>query len=364
MSKAAELAALIGSGQAQENKNLIINGGMAVSQRGTSFADPSDDNYSLDRMHIFNNNDGATTITQDTTVPSGEGFYYSLKLDCTGTDGTIAAGQYLTLSQRIEGFNNNVLEYGTSSAKTVVISFYAKSNLTGTFCYSVRNSAANRSFIKEFSLASANTWERISFTIPGDTSGTWLATNGIGSNHQISFSMGSTYHGTANQWNASNVVATSNIANFLSSTDNEFFITGWQVEVGTGAPTAFVHEDIGATFRKCQRYYYRLGESSAYARYMVGQCDSANNCNGVVELPVEMRDTPTIEHTGTASNYAVYEAGTVHTCSAVPSINALGSDKNIANLISYSTGNFAAGNSGELISNNNANAYIGFKSEI
>ena len=279
-----------------KGKNLLINGGMAISARGTSFANPSDDNYSLDRMHIFNSNDGATTITQDTTVPSGEGFYNSLKLDCTGTDGTIAAGQYLTLSQRIEGFNNNVLEYGTSSAKTVVVSFYAKSNLTGTFCYSVRNSAANRAYIKEFSLASPNTWQRISFTIPGDTSGTWLANNGIGSNHQISFSMGSTYHGTANQWNSSNVVATSNIVNFLSSTDNEFFITGWQVEIGTGAPTAFEHEDYGTTLRKCQRYFQTVsgrlwGGYGAGADYLQWWFDG------------EMRTAPTV--TGTTGTVGV-----------------------------------------------------------
>ena len=279
-----------------KGKNLLINGGMAISARGTSFANPSDDNYSLDRMHIFNSNDGATTITQDTTVPSGEGFYNSLKFDCTGTDGTIAAGQYLTLSQRIEGFNNNVLEYGTSSAKTVVVSFYAKSNLTGTFCYSVRNSAANRAYIKEFSLASPNTWQRISFTIPGDTSGTWLANNGIGSNHQISFSMGSTYHGTANQWNSSNVVATSNIVNFLSSTDNEFFITGWQVEIGTGAPTAFEHEDYGTTLRKCQRYFQTVsgrlwGGYGAGADYLQWWFDG------------EMRTAPTV--TGTTGTVGV-----------------------------------------------------------
>ena len=279
-----------------KGKNLLINGGMAISARGTSFANPSDDNYSLDRMHIFNSNDGATTITQDTTVPSGEGFYNSLKLDCTGTDGTIAAGQYLTLSQRIEGFNNNVLEYGTSSAKTVVVSFYAKSNLTGTFCYSVRNSAANRAYIKEFSLASPNTWQRISFTIPGDTSGTWLANNGIGANHQISFSMGSTYHGTANQWNSSNVVATSNIVNFLSSTDNEFFITGWQVEIGTGAPTAFEHEDYGTTLRKCQRYFQIVsgklwGGYGAGADYLQWWFDG------------EMRTAPTV--TGTTGTVGV-----------------------------------------------------------
>jgi hypothetical protein len=238
-------------------RNLLINGAMTLAQRGTSFADPSDDTYSLDRMHVFNDNDGAFTVTQDTTVPSGEGFYKSIKFDCTTIDGTIAAGQYATLSQRIEGFNNAVLGYGTSGAKSIVVSFYAKSNLTGTFCYSVRNSATNRAYIKEFSLTSANTWERISFTIPGDTSGTWLVDSGIGSNHQISLSMGSTYHGTANQWNSSNVVATSNQVNFLSSTDNNFFLTGWQMEIGDVA-TPFEHEDIATTLVKCQRYYQKI----------------------------------------------------------------------------------------------------------
>ena len=292
----------------QSNRNLLINGGMAISARGTSFAAPSDDTYSLDRMHIFNNNDGATTITQTTTVPSGEGFYNSLRLDCTSTDGTIAAGQYLTLSQRIEGFNNNVLEYGTSSAKTVVVSFYAKSNLTGTFCYSVRNSAVNRSFVKEFSLASPNTWERISFTIPGDTSGTWLANNGIGANHQISFSMGSTYHGTANQWNSSNVVATSNIVNFLSSTDNEFFITGWQVEIGTGAPTAFEHEEISTTLSKCQRYFQ---EYITYKLYFNGGNEPSSEVGAARLLPVVMRAVPAVGNkTSTHGSVGAYSANT------------------------------------------------------
>ena len=365
MSKAAELAALIGSGQAQSNRNFIINGAMEIFQRNSSVSSVSDNTYVVqDRMNFFFSNDGVISVFASSDHPTGAGFSKSLKVDVTTADTSIAAGQYFGINQRIEGYNHAQLEYGTSSAKSIVVSFYAKSNLTGPFCYSVKNNASDRSFPIEFSLSAANTWERISFTIEGDTSGTWLETNGLGAYHQISLAIGSTFHGTNNTWQAGNKVATSNQVNLLSSTDNEFFLTGWQVEVGTGAPTAFEHEDYGTTLAKCQRYYYRLGESSAYARYTVGQCDSANNCNGVVELPVEMRDTPTIEHTGTASNYAVYEAGTVHTCSAVPSINALGSDKNIANLISYSTGNFAAGNAGELISNNNANAYIGFKSEI
>lgn len=268
MSKAAELAALIGSGQAQSNRNLIINGAMQVAQRATSVADPSDGTYgSLDRFGFFNGNDGAFTISQETTVPSGEGFYNSMKFDCTTVDGTIAAGQYATCFQNIEGLNNSILQYGTSDAKSIVVSFYAKSNLTGTFCYSVRNSAVDRSFIKEWSLASANTWERISFVIEGDTTGTWLGTNGIGSRHMISLSQGSTYHGTNNTWQSGNKTATSNQVNFLSSTDNELFIAGWQVEIGSGAPTAFEHEDFGTTLRKCKRYYEILDSDIYPSKY-------------------------------------------------------------------------------------------------
>ena len=310
MSKAAELAALIGSGQAQGNRNLIINGAMQVAQRGTSVADPSDGTYgSLDRFGFFNSNDGAFTISQETTVPSGEGFYNSMKFDCTTADGTIAAGQYATCFQNIEGLKNRILQYGTSDAKSIVVSFYAKSNLTGTFCYSVRNSAVDRSFIKEWSLASANTWERISFVIEGDTTGTWLGTNGIGSRHMISLSQGSTFSGgTNNAWQVGNKTATNNQVNFLSSTDNELFITGWQVEIGSGAPTAFEHEDIGTTLAKCQRYFFKFtGDSGAvfYRDYY-----STDTFVSAGYFPTTMRAAPTISTTvgvartgGTAFDY-------------------------------------------------------------
>ena len=327
MSKAAELAALIGSGQAQGNRNLIINGAMQVAQRGTSVADPSDGAYgSLDRFGFFNSNDGAFTISQETTVPSGEGFYNSMKFDCTTADGTIAAGQYATCFQNIEGLNNSILGYGASGAKSVVVSFYAKSNLTGTFCYSIRNSAVDRSFVKEWSLASANTWERISFVIEGDTTGTWLATNGLGSRHMIALSQGSTYHGTNNVWQTGNKAATSNQVNFLSSTDNELFITGWQVEIGSGAPTAFEHEDFGTTLARCQRYYYfsgfggdiHPGDSDAAAavdyegRVMAVHIGS-NRHTFFGNFPVFLRAIPTLTfyspHDGASANAENYSGG-------------------------------------------------------
>jgi len=272
MSKAAELAALIGSGQAQGNRNFIINGAMEIFQRNSSVSSVSDNTYVVqDRMNFFFSNDGVISVFASSDHPTGAGFSKSLKVDVTTADTSIAAGQYFGINQRIEGYNHAQLEYGTSSAKSIVVSFYAKSNLTGPFCYSVKNNASDRSFPIEFSLSAANTWERISFVIEGDTSGTWLETNGLGAYHQISLAIGSTFHGTNNTWQAGNKVATSNQVNLLSSTDNEFFLTGWQVEVGTGAPTAFEHEDYGTTLAKCQRYYqinyaswYGVAASSGY----------------------------------------------------------------------------------------------------
>jgi hypothetical protein len=301
MSRARDFADLAGSADAGgiTGRNLIINGGMTVSQRGTSFANPSDGTYTLDRIHVFNGNDGATTITQDTTVPSGEGFYNSIKFDCTTADGTIAAGQYLSFNHRIEGLNNAVLGYGASGAKSITVSFYAKSNLTGTFCYAVRNSALDRAYIKEFSLSSANAWERISFTIPGDTSGTWLTTNGIGAIHGISLSMGSTYHGTANQWNTSNVVATSNQVNFLSSADNEFFLTGWKVEVGQ-AVTPFEPRIYGDELLRCQRYFQNNGGTRVIVSY--GYLTSGNIMYYSYKYVTQMRAAPTAVYSGTAAS--------------------------------------------------------------
>ena len=369
MSKAAELAALIGSGQAQENKNLVINGAMKVAQRGTSTTGLGTNSagtyHTVDRFLVLANNTAGRFTMSQSTVTDLPGFANALKLDCTTADTSIAADEYILFGTRFEAQNLQSLKKGTSSAEPVTISFYVKGNANATYVLEIFDNDNSRTINKTFSVTSS--WNRVSITYAGDTAG-----SGLGDDNDIGLQLVFWLHAGSNStsgslqtsWGAyDQTKRAAGISSFVDSTDRTLEITGLQMEIGEVA-TPFEHEDFGTTLRKCQRYYFRMGESSAYARYTVGQCDSANNCNGVVELPVQMRDTPTIETTGTASNYAVYEAGTVHTCSAVPSINSLGSDKNIANLISYSTGNFAAGNAGELISNNNASAYIACKSEL
>ena len=284
------------SDQVSGNRNLIINGAMEVHQRSSSVASVSDNTYVVqDRMNFFSSNDGVITVTADSTHPTGTGLSKSLKVDVTTADTSIAAGQYLAINQRIEGLNHARLEYGTATARKIVVSFYAKSNLTGPFCYSVKNNASDRSFPIEFSLGAADTWERISFTIPGDTSGTWLETTGLGAYHQIALSMGSTFHGTNNTWQAGNKVATSNQVNLLSNTSNEFFLTGWQVEIGDVA-TTFEHEDYGTTLAKCKRYYQRYERQANYAGLGLAVPWSTTNGNVPWLLEVQPRSSPTITY--------------------------------------------------------------------
>ena len=276
-------------------RNLIINGDMRIAQRGTSFASSADAAYLLDRFKIYTVNAGDETVSQSTDVPTGEGFLYSLKLDITGTDTSIAAGDYLTIDQIIEGQNLTHLHWGTSNAKPITVSFWVKSTLTGTYCYSVRNSAIDRSYVEDFTVNAANTWEKKTFTIQGDTTGTWLTTNAVGQIHQISTMMGSTFIGAAG-WQSGNAVSTNNQVNLMNSTDNELYITGWQVEVGNTV-TPFEHRSYGEELALCQRYYYQVNN---VAGGNIAYYHTYNDSTKMVSVyhPVTMRSTPLATVTG------------------------------------------------------------------
>jgi len=334
-------------------RNMIINGAMEVYQRNTSVASVSDNTYVVqDRMNFFSSNDGVITVTADSTHPTGLGFSKSLKVDVTTADTSIAAGQYLAINQRIEGLNHRILEYGTANARTITVSFYAKSNITGPFCYSVKNNASDRSFPVEFSLSAANTWERISFTIPGDTSGTWLETTGLGAYHQIALAMGSTYHGTNNTWQAGNKVATSNQVNLLSSTSNEFFLTGWQVEIGTSA-SPYEHRSYVDTLSECFRYFYKLRKTNAYGEFCTIRTYSSDDGTGIIYFPRPMRVQPTltIDKTVNSTNFA-YDLN---------SISIAASDVNVTQVgiaAASSSGSAFTAGGGAVIQSNGASGAI------
>ena len=362
MSKAAELAALIGSGQAQGNKNLIINGAMNMAQRGTSAVTIADAaQYRVDRFNAYDNTSGAFTYEQSTTTPSGEGFINSTKLTVTSADTSIAAGEYAYYAQYIEGTKFSQCDFGNSGAKSVTLSFFVRSSATGTYCVTLANSASNRSFVSEYTISSANTWEKKTITVAGDTTGTWLTTTGIGLKVFFCLAVGSTYQQSAGSWGTTSFAfGSSNQTNWLGTNGNTLYITGVQLEVGEQA-TPFEYEDITTTLRKCQRYLYRLVTDVDAGAFVSLTGWNTNDTYGPILYPVEMRAAPTLSIGAEPADFLILSAGTNPT---VTELYSNGSSKRMMELRVSSTGNIVAGRPywGRII--DTTNGYIQWDAEL
>ena len=192
--------------------------------------------------------------------------------------------------------------FGSSAAKTITLSFYVKSNLTGTFGGSIKNSANNRVYIFSYSISSANTWERKTITIAGDTSGTWLTTNGTGININWGLALGSDWVGSAGSWGTSDKHGVTGQLNLLSSTDNEWLITGVQLEVGSVA-TDFEHRSFAQELALCQRYFeqYNFTNFSYEAIMATHNTNTSGGTLGVFSWRAEKRATPTVTLSADAS---------------------------------------------------------------
>ena len=302
MSKAAELANLIGNinaGGGGVNRNVIINGAMNVAQRGTSFASAL--GYTLDRYGYYRSGTGVVTVSQDTDTPTN--FKNSLKVAVTTNDSSMASGDYYIVQQKIEGQNIAHFNYGSSDAKTTCLSFFVKSSVTGTYSGSLRNNASDRSFVFEYTVSSANTWEQKSITIVGDTSGTWLTDNSAGIVLAFSLGQGTTYaSSTVGSWHSGNYHGSTSEQDFITNASATFFITGVQLEVGQN-PTEFEHEPLERTLPKCHRYFHRVGDAadSNGNSVLIGgyQPVAGDDYTSYVQHPVEMRATPTSTISGT-----------------------------------------------------------------
>ncbi len=186
-------------------RNLIINGDMRIDQRNAGASVTPNNTYTVDRFWVQNSQTSKLTAQQNAgSVTPPTGFINYLGITSSSSY-SVLTGDYFNLQQSIEGLNCADLAWGTANAVTVTLSFRVYSSLTGTFGGSLRNSAYNRSYPFTYTISSANTWTTISLTIAGDTTGTWLTTNGIGINVLFSLGTGATYSGgTANAWNAGN----------------------------------------------------------------------------------------------------------------------------------------------------------------
>ena len=367
MSKAAELAALIANvnkGSSLANKNLIINGGMTVAQRSTSEASKTtvDGYVCLDRWSIQTGSVGTFTHSQSSDVPAGYGFSNSVKFDCTTAD---ASPDYGLIRQRFEGQNLQVLRKGTSSAVPVTLSFWVKSNLTGNFQVNLQDidTSGSRHIGATYSISSADTWEKKEITFAGDTTGALDNDNACSFNIEWWLAAGSTYNSGSvpTSWAAeanANRAAGLNVS-IGSSTDNDFFLTGVQLEIGEKA-TEFEHEPIGTTLEKCQRYYTKFQAGSAYSYLGSGQASSATAARIVFQFPTEMNHVPALEQS--ANNTMNVYATDSEAFSADATINNP-STHSSAITCTVSSG-LTAKAGASITANNSTSAFLAFESEL
>ena len=273
-------------------KNRIINGAMVIDQRNAGASVTPNGEYTLDRWLADNTQTGKFTVQQNAgsvTPPTGFVNYLGVT---SSSSYSVLTGDTFYLAQRIEGYNIADLNWGTADAKTVTLSFWVRSSLTGTFGGALSNSASNRAYPFSYTVSSANTWEQKSITVAGDTTGTWLTTNGRGIQVKFGLGSGSTYSGTSGAWGSSNVIQPTGTVSVVGTSGATFYITGVQLEVGSTA-TSFDYRPYGTEFALCQRYFQVRNFTGDYAAIWAGDVTSGNTYLYTETFPVSMRAAPT-----------------------------------------------------------------------
>jgi len=280
-------------------KNRIINSNMAIDQRNAGASVSGNNNYTLDRWQALVSASSKYTVQQDAgavTPPAGFTDYLGVT---SSSAYSVASGDYFTVTQRIEGYNIADLGWGTANAKTVTLSFWVRSSLTGTFGGSLRNSALDRSYPFSYTISAATTWEYKTITIAGDTSGTWLTTNGTGIELNFSMGAGTAFSGTAGAWAGSNLFSATGATSVVGTNGATWYITGVQLEVGTQATTfTTAGGSYGAELALCQRYFYKFvvnnGSGTAWFGVATTALSSVRSIGIPLTLPVSARTTPSL----------------------------------------------------------------------
>jgi len=283
-------------------RNIIINGDMSIAQRGTSFTGISSGaNYGLDRFSLTVSTAGTWTQSQSTDVPAGQGFTQSAKLDCTTANASLSSASALYFRQIFEGQNLQYLKKGTSSAESITASFWVKSNKTGTYICELYDGDNARQISKSYTIDSADTWEKKTITFAGDTTGAFDNDNGNSLRLSWWLGAGSSYtSGTLNtSWNTStNANRVVGQVNLADSTDNEWYITGVQLEAGEVA-SDFEFLPVDVNLQRCLRYYQKPSDISIYASSLSAYIGEETTFTS------RMRATPTLSKTITMGGSAV-----------------------------------------------------------
>jgi hypothetical protein len=320
--------------QAPAFTNRIINGAMVIDQRNAGAAltiNSGAAQYPVDRFLAQGQSaDGVFTVQQSSVAPSG--FSNSLLATVTTADASIGASQFYFLTHRIEGYNVADLGWGAVGASAVTLSFWVRSSLTGTFGGSLMNSAENRSYPFTYTISAADTWEQKSVTISGDTTGTWLKTNGLGCRIYWSIGAGSTLSGTSGAWSGSTLISATGATNLMATSGATFYITGVQLEKGSTA-TSFDYRPYSAELALCQRYCEVVKMTG-----MTGTAGEGSKIAMAQPYKVTKRASPTLTITNaTAVNYNVFRPGIETTITSPSVVNNIGD----ADVFSIELGTFS-----------------------
>jgi hypothetical protein len=340
---------------------------MRIDQRnaGAVFSSISDGGtYTLDRWQAYSSPVNKFTVQQDAgavTPPVGFNDY----LGVTSTSAySSTTNDYFGIDQIIEGFNIADFGYGTANAKTVTLSFWVRSSLTGTFSGALRNGGANDySNVFTYTINAANTWEQKSITLAGPTTGSWNTTNGQGL--WVWFDLGTgtgQQTSTVNTWqNANNLRATGS-QSIVGTNGATFYITGVQLEVGTVA-TSFDFRSYGTELELCQRYCQVIAKGNEQAIPANWSFSSSTDLQADLKLSPTMRATPSLIQT--ATSYRVNSAGLNQTATTTISYSSTESTRNSARM---SVGGFSGASAGQgailRIYNSGSGTYIGFSAEL
>jgi hypothetical protein len=331
---------------------------MVIDQRnaGASYSTgASPTTYTMDRWLAYANASGKYTVQQSSTAPAG--FASSLKVTSSSAY-SVPSGQIYGIAQYIEGYNIVDLSFGSSSAKTITISFWVQSSLTGTFGASIINGGYDRSYPFTYTINSANTWEYKTVVIPGDTAGTWLTTNGVGIRIWFSLGIGSTFSGTAGTWAAAEYESVTGATSVVGTSGATFYLTGVQLEIGT-VPTAFELRSYSKELMMCQRYYLLIARGTG--ELGIGTVWGASDVRTIIPTPVTMRSTPTVSASNNTNDFIYYCGGNVRYSNTV-SFDTYG--LNVIEIISSTLSGTLTTGFSAMVRAANGTSFLAFSAEL
>jgi hypothetical protein len=343
-------------------RNRIINGGMVIDQRnaGASVTIPSSvATYTVDRWGAYAVAASKFSVQQSSVAPAG--FKNSILITSLAAT-SVGASDFYQIGQGIEGFNIADLDWGTANAKTVTLSFWVRSSLTGTFGGNLITASGDQSYPFSYTISAANTFEQKTITVVGPTAGTYSSTNGVGVNISFSLGAGSTVSGTAGSWSGSVFRSSTGASQLVATNGATLYITGVQLEVGSVA-TPFERRDYGRELMLCQRYYYRITSVGANDLLTSAYSNTPTVAHGIVFAPVDMRVAPTsLDQSGTAGDYLATLAGANNIGTSVPALGSGGTTRML--LVDLTTASTqTAGNAGN-IRTVSAGKFLGWSAEL